>query len=63
MDDFDPYAEPKFEFEQTRTPPAPELRGPPRVEKVESRAELQGIDPHVTLSYNGSLPTLLKDAC
>ena len=63
MEDFDPYAEPKFDFEQTKSPPAPRLRGTPRPEKVESRVELQDIDPHVMLSYNGLLSILLRDAC
>ena len=44
MDDFDPYAEPKLNFEQTQSPPAPRLQ-----------AELQDVDPHLTLSYNGLL--------
>jgi len=61
MDDFDPYAEPKFDFEQTKSPPAPKLRGTPQSEKVESRAELQDIESHATLSYNGLLPIFLGD--
>jgi len=60
MDDFDPYAEPKFDFEQTKSPPAPGVQGTPRPEKVESRAEFQDVDPHVTLSYNGLLPIFLR---
>jgi len=63
MDDFDPYAEPKFDFEQTKSPPALRLQGASRLEKVESRAEFQDIDPHVTLSYNGLLPIFLGGTC
>ena len=54
MNDFDPYAEPKLDFEQTQSPPAPRLQGTPRPEEVKSRVELQDVDPHLTLSYNGS---------
>jgi len=60
MDGFDPYAEPKFDFEQTGSPPAPGVEGTPRPEKVGSRVELQDIDPHVTLSYNGLLLIFLR---
>ena len=63
MDDFDPYAEPKFDFEQTKSPPAPRLQGTSRLEKVESRVEFQDIDPHVTLSYNGLLPIFSRETC
>ena len=63
MDDFDPYAEPKFDFEQTESPPAPRLRGTPRPDKVKPRAELRDFDPHVTLSYNGSLTISSRDGC
>jgi len=60
MDDFDPYAEPKFDLEQTKSPPAPVTQGTPRPEKAESRVELQDVDPHVTLSYNGLLLIFLR---
>jgi len=53
MDDFDPYAEPKLDLEQTKSPPAAKRQGTPRQEKVGSRVEFQDVDPHVTLSYNG----------
>lgn len=56
MDDFDPYAEPKLDLEQTKRPPAPRLQSIPRQDKVASRAEFQDVDPHVTLSFNGSSP-------
>ena len=61
MEDFDPYAEPKLDFVQTQTPPALRLQGTPRPEETKSREEPQGIDPHLTLSYNGSLPIFLRD--
>ena len=61
MDDFDPYAEPKFDFEQVESPPVPRSRGTPQPEKVEPRAELQDAEPHGTLSYNGSLPIFSRD--
>jgi len=61
MDDFDPYAEPKFDFEQAKSPSVPRLRGTPQPEKVEARAELQDAEPHGTLSYNGSLPVFSSD--
>ena len=60
MDDFDPYAEPMFNLEQTKSSPAPGVQGTPRPEKVESRAEFQDVDPHVTLSYNGLVLTFLR---
>ena len=53
MNDFDPYAEPKFCFEQTKSPPASRFQNNTRKEKVGSRTEFQDIDPHLTLSYNG----------
>ena len=49
MDNFDPYAEPKFDFEQTNSPPAPNRKG----NAATSRREFQDFDPHVTLSFNG----------
>ena len=50
MNDFDPYAEPKFCFEQTKSPPAPRFQNNTRKEKVGSRTEFQDIDPHLTLT-------------
>lgn len=59
MGDFDPYAEPKLDFEQADSPPAPRPRGAPRPEEVKPRGEFQDFDPRLTLSYNGLLPTFL----
>ena len=59
--DFDPYAEPKLDFEQIQSPPASKPQGVPRPEEVKSRVEFQDVDPHITLSYNGLLLILLRD--
>ena len=59
MDDFDPYAEPKVDFEQTKSPQAPpRFQNNARKEKIKSGAEFQDFDPHVTLSFNGLLSVL-----
>ncbi|KAF9648503.1 hypothetical protein BDM02DRAFT_3187058 [Thelephora ganbajun] len=55
MDNFDPYAEPKFDFEQTKSPPVQRFQGTPRPQEVESRVEFQDVDSHLTLSYNETL--------
>lgn len=56
MDDFDPYAEPKPDSGQTKSPEAPTRiqDNATRKEKGKSRAEFQDFDPHLTLSFNGS---------
>ena len=61
MSDFDPYAEPKLDLEETQSPPAPRHRGASRPQEVKSRAEFQDVDPHLTLSYNGLSRTCLRD--
>ena len=61
MGDFDPYAEPKLDFEQSQSPPVPRLQDIPRPEEAKSRVELQDVDPHTTLSYNGLSLILLRD--
>jgi len=53
MGDFDPYAEPKLDLEETQSPPAPKPPVAPRPAGVKSRAEFQDVDQHLTLSYNG----------
>ena len=63
MDNFDPYAEPKFDLEQTKSPSAPRFQNNTRKEKVGSRTEFQDVDPHLTLSYNGlSLDRVIEKA-
>ena len=62
MDDFDPYEEPKLDFVQTQNPPAARLQDTPQLEEIKSRTELQDIDPHLTLTYNGLLLTSLRDS-
>jgi hypothetical protein len=61
MDDFDPYADPKFDFDRTESPPAPRVQGTSRQAEAAPPVEFQDVDPHVTLSFNGLLPTLLRD--
>ena len=62
MDDYDPYAEPKFNFEKTKSPQAPRVQSKYRTGKVGSRVEFQDVDLHTTLSYNGLLPISLRDS-
>jgi len=61
MGDFDPYAEPKLDLEETQSPPPPRSRGTSRPQEVKSRAEFPDVDPHLTLSYNGLSHTSLRD--
>ena len=59
MDDFDPYAEPNFDLEQTKSPQVLRPQNNARKEKIISRAEFEDVDPHLTLSYNG-LPIIFS---
>ena len=61
MDEFDPYAEPKFDFEKPKSPSAPKFQNNTRKEKVQQRAEFQDVDLRETLSYNGWLLFSLRN--
>ena len=61
MGDFDPYAEPELDLEQTQSPPAPRSRGTSRPQEVKPQEKFQDFDPHLTLSYNGLSRTCSRD--